>query len=85
MSFDSAMEIASSNLGKGNMISSAKFCLEDASSCWEDPAYKNYAKKWILKSLAYSVGVFHPDYKTVEDMDFQHFVFLKGNISDDNL
>ena len=42
--------------------SSALFCLSDAMDMMERGDLES-AKKWAIKSLAYSVGVFHSDYK----------------------
>jgi hypothetical protein len=43
------------------MISSAQLCLSDALSQYELGAYDR-AKERAVKSLAYTVGCFHPDY-----------------------
>ena len=42
--------------------SSARLCLSDAIRCYED-GLLDAAKDRAIRSLAYSVGVFHPDYK----------------------
>ncbi len=42
--------------------SSALFCLSDAMDMMERGEFES-AKKWAIRSLAYSVGVFHSDYK----------------------
>lgn len=44
------------------MQSSAELCLADAIALFDKGDFE-YARKRALKSLAYSVGVFHPDYK----------------------
>ena len=44
------------------MESSARGCLADAIAQF-DLGNEGYAKMWALKTLAYSVGVFHQDYK----------------------
>jgi len=41
---------------------SARLCLSDANRIVEECGDLNAAKKRALDSLAYSVGVFHPDY-----------------------
>jgi hypothetical protein len=46
----------------GDMESSARLCLADAISIVNEFGDLNQAKARALKSLAYSVGVFHPDY-----------------------
>lgn len=48
--------------------SSSRACLADAvrvldSERFTYPERQQYAKDWAIRSLAYSVGIFHPDYK----------------------
>ena len=48
--------------------SSSRACLADAVSIIDSesfayPERMQYAKDWAIRSLAYSVGVFHPDYQ----------------------
>jgi hypothetical protein len=48
--------------------SSSRACLADAvrvldSERFTYPERMQYAKDWAVRSLAYSVGVFHPDYQ----------------------
>lgn len=52
---------ARKNLG-GDMESSARLCLADAVRLF-DEGHLEAAHARALKSLAYSVGVFHPDYE----------------------
>jgi len=54
--------IARKHLGKGEMVSSAEVCLSDAINLY-DSGELDVAKTRALKSIAYSVGVFHQDYK----------------------
>lgn len=49
----------------GQMESSARLCLADAVALY-DKGEHDYARKRALKSLAYSVGGFHPDYRKAE-------------------
>lgn len=49
---------------EGGMISSAEICLKDAVEQY-DAGNFDAAKMWAAKSLRYSVGVFHADYKRV--------------------
>ena len=44
------------------MESSARLCLADAIALF-DKGVEDFAKSRALKSLAYSVGMFHQDYK----------------------
>jgi hypothetical protein len=44
------------------MESSARLCLSDAIACLEMDDWE-HARKRALKSIQYSVGVFHDDYK----------------------
>lgn len=53
--------LARKNIG-GEMESSARLCLQDAIELHAQGNYE-FAKARALKSLAYSVGVFHADYQ----------------------
>jgi len=58
------IELARKHLDAGTEIQmrdSAELCLEDADNAEEEGDYKT-AKRRALKSLAYSVGMSHPDY-----------------------
>lgn len=61
MSAADIIELANRHLGAGCMVSSARLCLDDArqllaASCAD-------ARQRALRSLAYSVGILHPDYR----------------------
>lgn len=55
------LALARKHLG-GEMESSARLCLADAVKLYDEGDLK-YARNRALKSLSYSVGVFHPDYQ----------------------
>jgi hypothetical protein len=61
MTTDKVMALARKHIGKGNMESSARLCLADAVHL-QERGLLGYAHKRALASLAYSVGVLHPDY-----------------------
>lgn len=56
-----AMQTAIRHLGEGNMVSSAKLCLEDAAVMMSLQQW-DYAKERSMTSLQYSVGILHQDY-----------------------
>lgn len=61
---NAAIELARKHLNNGAVMgSSAKLCLMDALKCWDKGKYSN-AHAHAVKSLAYSVGIFHADYKS---------------------
>lgn len=62
MNTDLVIRLARKHLGSGNMESSARLCLEDAINLYDKGDF-TYAKARALKSLAYSVGILHPDYR----------------------
>lgn len=64
MDTKTAITLARKHLG-GEMESSALLCLSDAIRLYDDGDYKGASRR-ALKSLAYSVGVFHHDYAKVE-------------------
>ena len=47
----------------GQMESSARICLADAVSLYDNGEHEK-ARARAIKSLAYSVGVFHKDYRS---------------------
>ena len=58
-----AIILARKHIGNGaEMESSARACLADAVSQYDADNFES-AYMWAKKSLAYSVGVFHADYK----------------------
>jgi hypothetical protein len=61
MTINNILNIARKHLGKGEMKSSARLCLAEAISLLDNGEY-DLAKEWALKSIAYSVGMFHADY-----------------------
>lgn len=61
MNIDDVLVIARKHLGKGVMDSSARLCLEDAIQLVEAGNFEA-ARTRALKSIAYSVGIFHDDY-----------------------
>jgi len=63
MNTEQAIVIARKHVGNGaQMDSSARLCLSDAISIMEKGNLES-AKKWAVRSLSYSVGVFHSDYQ----------------------
>lgn len=65
MTTASMIETAEKHIGKGAMVSSAKLCLDDAVEMAARGDYRA-TRMWAMRSLAYSVGIFHPDYRAVE-------------------
>lgn len=63
---DQAIGLAYIHADEGSMQSSAKVCIDDAFSLYCKSEY-GYATKRALKSLGYSVGIFHSDYKLVQE------------------
>ena len=61
MNTEKTIILARKHLGSGSMESSARHCLAEAVRL-NDNNDTESARKWALKSIAYSVGVFHPDY-----------------------
>ncbi len=56
------IRLARKNVDLGVMASSARLCLAEAVASFDDGHYDVAAAR-AVKSLAYSVGIFHPDYK----------------------
>ncbi len=61
-STEQAIRLARKHVHKGEMNSSVRLCLADAISAMDAEQYEA-AHRWAVKSLAYSVGITHPDYK----------------------
>ena len=58
-----AIIFARKHIGNGALMdSSARVCLNDALRAVEREDYRA-AKMWAVKSLGYSVGIFHGDYQ----------------------
>jgi hypothetical protein len=65
MSFEEIAATAAKHLdNKAVMASSARLCYSDAIRTHDKDERASIA--WMLKSLAYSVGVVHPDYLAVK-------------------
>jgi len=62
MTLSALIITARKHLGEGQMESSARFCLADAITLRDAGDYE-HARQRALRSLDYSVGIFHPDYK----------------------
>lgn len=63
MNVKEIIALARKHLGNGSaMDSSARSCVFDAVQQYDEGNF-DAARKWALKSLSYSVGVFHKDYK----------------------
>lgn len=61
MNVSQILALARKHIG-GNMESSARLCLADAVKLYDAGDLK-YARARALRSLEYSIGIFHPDYK----------------------
>ena len=61
-----AIILARKNLTNAIQESSARVCLVDALRAVEREDYRA-AHMWAVKSLGYSVGIFHPDYQKCQD------------------
>ena len=59
MTADDVIALAAKHVGDN---ASAAICLSDAMACHER-GEDEYAKKRAIRSLEYSVGIFHPDYE----------------------
>jgi len=59
---ENAIRLARKHVHEGIMNSSVRHCLEEAIIAQNDELYE-MANAWALRSLSYSVGVCHPDYR----------------------
>ena len=66
MDTKTTIEKAREHIGKGHMIESAILCFSDALDLYAGGNY-DQAKVRAKKSIAYSVGYFHPDYKAASN------------------
>ena len=62
MNANNVIILARKHLGGGTMVSSADLCLADAIAL-RDKGNFTRAKQRATESLAYSVGIFHPNYQ----------------------
>ena len=67
-----AIGIARKNECFGAMTTSARCCVDDARTCYDRKDYKHACER-ALKSLAYSVGITHADYKSVQSLIASQF------------
>lgn len=66
MTHDKAIILARKHVGNGAVMeSSARFCLAQAIERQEE-GMLDAAKSWAVRSLAYSVGIGHQDYKRAQ-------------------
>lgn len=62
MNVQAVMILARNNLGNGGLLNtSARVCMADAVKLYDEGNYVD-AKRRAIQSLAYSVGIAHPDY-----------------------
>ena len=59
---EKSIRLARKHVHEGTMNSSVRHCLAEALEAQEREDY-DVAHMWACKSLAYSVGICHPDYK----------------------
>lgn len=67
LTMDAALRLARKHVDKGDMSSSARLALRDAVTLAAKGDFTR-AKERALKSLSYSVGMFHADYKRVQKL-----------------
>lgn len=66
MTIEQILDLAKKHAHNGAVMqSSAVLCLETAEQHYDYGRYSS-AEVWAIKSLAYSVGVFHPDYQAAK-------------------
>ena len=59
-----AVQLAVKHIGQGNMVSSARLCLTDAVHNLGQGQWQ-YAWERALRSISYSVGMFHDDHRSL--------------------
>jgi hypothetical protein len=59
---EKAIRLARKHAHEGEMNSSVRLCLAEAVNAMDTEQYEA-AHRWAVKSLSYSVGIAHPDYK----------------------
>lgn len=64
MNTEQILSLALKHLGSGSMVSSAQLCLDDAIALAAE-GKDAQAQRRALRSLAYSVGIGHPDFVRV--------------------
>ena len=62
---NTAFDLANRHLGSGPMVSSARFCITEANNRIRE-GKPSAALDWLARSLSYSVGAHHKDYKIVK-------------------
>lgn len=73
MHYTDVITLAKKHVNNGAVMrTSAQLCLDDAIRCI-DKGMLDSAKMWAIKSLGYSVGIFHPDYQAAIDNKFELF------------
>jgi hypothetical protein len=83
MTFTEIYQIAASHIENAIQENSAKICLDDASFL-NQLGHEKVAKLKLLKSLAYSVGILHPDYQKVLEILEERKILLSFFNKDDN-
>ena len=73
MNIENLIMLAQKHVGNGaEMASSAQLCLTDAIKLASEGKFA-YAHARALKSLAYSIGIMHPDYNTASKIPCRRY------------